>query len=215
MNHALFRCLLFTGLSALSILSAQAAAALEGDLLAADRVNARRALQVSIGVQEADEYALASGGCDFSTCTSVVTRYATFTRPAGNSPQGMQRRFQVQCSGRLESSWQCGSPLMLVSFVMDSITYDIRVDTDVSDEQIVSTVRYLRSPCFATAVSTYPGKRVIPRWAVRAPITGIRSEPGGHSVSVGDAYAGVRISLVGSDDAACPYRISDFTGWVV
>ena len=197
-------------------LAGSAATVLGGDLLPMDRMNARSALVAAVGRKEADTFALLVAGCDFSACTSVVTRHATFSKNLSRESEKIERRLDVLCSGRRESQWHCGAPKMFASFSQEDRLYDFQIDSRVSDERIKSIIRYMRSPCFATAVSTYSGRGAIPHWAVGARILAVESVGGEFRVSVGDAYSGLRISLAeASDEESCRYGISKYTGWVV
>ena len=79
-----------------------------GELTFYDRKHADRALFRKLG-PEAKGYALTSSGCDFDTCSSVVTRSAVFSR-RGVQYDGVQIIDEVLCTGIKDGNWSCSAP---------------------------------------------------------------------------------------------------------
>lgn len=79
--------LLNVSLAGCAAFASLATAETKGELLATDRVNAWRALKTSVGELDERDFTFSVGGCGFSTCTSVVARYAVFVKELPRAEQ--------------------------------------------------------------------------------------------------------------------------------
>lgn len=143
---------------------AQGGYGLSGELLAADRVHARKALENRFGQEVASSYRLVANGCFLPSCTDVQSRTAVYVRAA--APLGVLRReYEVHCSAPAGSArgWTCGLPGTHYFIPTTHSVVRASVAGDVDDDEVRRLAAYLQSECNEIAVGGSISVRKSPR----------------------------------------------------
>lgn len=181
---------------------AQVGYGLSGELLAADRVYARQALEKRFGQEVASSYRLVANGCFLPSCTDVQSRTAVYVRAA--APLGVLRReYEVHCSAPAGSArgWTCGLPGTLYFMPTRHSVVRAAVAADVADEEVQRLAAYFQSDCNEVAA----GGSI-----------SVRKSPRKEDAQTLWVWAGLRTFTLqpSPDDAGCPLRIEQ-TGRIV
>lgn len=166
-----------------------------GELSAADRIAAEKALLALIGAARRADFKLTSSGCGFDSCTAVVSRFAVFTQTFPALSPNLPVLTEVRCEGRTDN-WACASELQIGVFDLGG-RRDTPVLRGISPRSAFDVATSIRSACYRDALREDAHGASLPRWlSVELPLLGIgQSAAGEIDVRLGDAGAGLLLTL--------------------